>query len=91
VVLSDVDNVVSSYASVVSHLEEAVSELAHCKGAQKQETLDFLQWLRASNFTFLGYREYDFVQGQSGRALHEIVDARLGIFKKLEPETLPFF
>ena len=66
------------------HQEGNHQEGNHQEGYdQAQEVQDFLQWLMDSHFTFLGYREYDFVGGKEQPVLQENVDARRGVFRKL--------
>jgi len=58
-ILTAVDHcrhVVKSYEAMVAELENAKQELASLKGTE--ETCLFLDWLKDSNFTFLGYREF---------------------------------
>jgi glutamate dehydrogenase len=46
------------------------------------ETVSFLRWLLEDNFVFLGYREYDLVDAQEGRALVLVGGSGLGILSK---------
>ncbi|WP_323845576.1 NAD-glutamate dehydrogenase [Microbulbifer magnicolonia] len=57
--------------------------------ANLQEACAFLQWMRDGNFTFLGYREYEFSQQGDKKILSEVENRRLGIFKKLEEPAEP--
>jgi glutamate dehydrogenase len=43
------------------------------------ETVAFLEWLLDLNFVFLGYREYELVETEEGRALEVVPDSGLGI------------
>ncbi|WP_346840187.1 NAD-glutamate dehydrogenase [Microbulbifer sp. SAOS-129_SWC] len=54
-----------------------------------QEAAAFLQWMRDGNYTFLGYREYEFSQQGEKKVLREVDERRLGIFKKLEEPAEP--
>ena len=83
----DIDNVVKDYEPVVDKLDQVRGNLeAH--RAVATESISFLDWLKDSHFTFLGYREYDLVaKGRKKLGLQERVEERLGIFKKLEVGT----
>ncbi len=62
------------------------------------EVREFLEWMAADNFTFLGYREYDLVEDDDGgqTGLRAIQESGLGIlrgkprtpFTKLRPKAL---
>jgi len=43
------------------------------------ETVDFLDWLLQLNFVLLGYREYELLDGEAGRAIHTVPASGLGI------------
>jgi glutamate dehydrogenase len=45
------------------------------------ETQALLRWLAANHFTFLGYREYDLVDGPHGMALVPVTGTGLGILR----------
>src|SRR5437762_4797334 len=45
------------------------------------ETQALLRWLADNHFTFLGYREYDLVEGQDGMALQAVPGTGLGILR----------
>ncbi|MFT5083847.1 MAG: glutamate dehydrogenase [Lentisphaeria bacterium] len=81
--LDDVTNVVSDYKSVRVKLEEATANVSSHRSADGESNA-FLQWLQESNFTFLGFREYDFVEIDGQQGIQEKVDSRLGIFRKLD-------
>jgi glutamate dehydrogenase len=82
--LKDIANVVRDYDPVVAKLDDARQNLeAHRSIAT--ESISFLEWLKDSHFTFLGYREYELVaKGRRKLGLQELIDERLGIFKKLD-------
>ncbi|WP_370978679.1 NAD-glutamate dehydrogenase [Agaribacterium sp. ZY112] len=88
----DVAVVVSDYPAMTNKLDECIAELKQVKA--DSESLAFLSWLKSSNFTFLGYRDLSFDQVlQSGKrieaeVLEEDKDARLGIFKAIDCESL---
>ena len=45
------------------------------------ETVALLRWLSDNHFTFLGYREYDLVEGPDGMALSAVPATGLGILR----------
>src|SRR5499433_1058842 len=45
------------------------------------ETQALLRWLADNHFTFLGYREYDLVEGEQGMALVSVPGTGLGILR----------
>jgi len=49
-----------------------------------------LRWLADGHFTFLGYREYDLVEGQDGMALHGVAGTGLGILRHDRPGSSSF-
>lgn len=84
-VFEDVVRVVDDYKLVLDRLESVKSALlAHQKYA---ESSAFLDWLAKSHFSFLGYREFDYVKNNAPAGLVEDVSARLGIFKKISSDN----
>jgi glutamate dehydrogenase len=49
-----------------------------------------LRWLADGHFTFLGYREYDLVEGQDGMALHGVAGTGLGVLRHDRPGSSSF-
>ena len=71
-VLSDVRAVVAGWRPMVENVAKLVGEFSKSspKGVdaeETRETAEFLQWLLADNFTFLGYREMD-MEGEGRKA-----------------------
>jgi glutamate dehydrogenase len=50
-------------------------------GSDEAEHGDLLRWLADGNFTFLGYREYDFVPTDEGTGLRAVPGTGLGILR----------
>jgi glutamate dehydrogenase len=48
------------------------------------EAVDFLDWLMQLNFVLLGYREYELIDGDEGRAIRAISGSGLGILADVE-------
>ncbi|MFV8782444.1 NAD-glutamate dehydrogenase [Microbulbifer sp. SA54] len=85
-VLGDVELVVDDYLPMLDTCS-AMEDQLHSGFAEHEANLEeasaFLQWMRDGNFTFLGYREYEFCQQGDKKVLCEVENRRLGIFKKL--------
>ena len=54
------------------------------------ETEALLRWLADGHFTFLGYREYDLVDGADGMQLHAVPGTGLGILRHDRPASSAF-
>ncbi|MFQ5740141.1 MAG: NAD-glutamate dehydrogenase [Acidobacteriota bacterium] len=52
-----------------------------------KEYADFMDWLLADHFVFLGYREYDIRTLQGVRSIQVAPDSALGILRKLETSS----
>ena len=51
-----------------------------------KESRELLEWMAENNFTFLGYREYELVQGEETDALEPIEGTALGILRRAPPQ-----
>ncbi|MGE0665152.1 MAG: NAD-glutamate dehydrogenase [Sphingomonadales bacterium] len=87
-VLADARTTFDDWQPMVARLRGAVDWLlAHPGPApveEVQEAVDFLNWLADDNFTFLGFREYDFVDRNG--AWHAITDVDEGLGLMRDPE-----
>ncbi len=54
-----------------------------------RESGEFLRWLADEHFTFLGYREYEVRQGESGDVLRSVEGSGLGILAATERSVAP--
>ena len=85
-VLADVAVVVTDYSAILTELDGVQQHLVdvapNLMTGMVQESCEFLQWLGANHFTFLGYSEYAFVNRETGRCLEEIVNSRKGLFRR---------
>ena len=81
-VFKEVEVVVADYSEMLEKLQAASENLATAdnKGA---EAIEFLGWLKQSHFTFLGFRDFDYVIDKEGRKLKETSESRLGLFKNI--------
>jgi glutamate dehydrogenase len=52
-----------------------------------EEVVRFLGWLLELNFVLLGYREYELVDTDQGRAIHAVPGSGLGILSDVESST----
>src|SRR3546814_6925300 len=51
---------------------------------RSQEAGEFMRWIAADNFTFLGYREYEVTNADGDRVLRAIDGSGLGILRSNE-------
>ncbi len=84
-VLADVKTVVTDFHAMTSRLQGAIAQLENNPPPATIETnaeaLQFLRWLGASNFTFLGIREYDYIGDQETGQLLPKPEASLGLLR----------
>ncbi len=85
-ILGDVRLAVRDFAAMRERVDRMM-ELARGGAAvydedEVAETIAFLRWLLDDNFVFLGYREYDLVDTDRGRALAVVPGSGLGILSK---------
>ena len=68
--LADVHSAVGDHAAMTRLMERSVAHLEACPGeidpAIVAENLDFLRWLNADHFVFLGARDYDYPRTPDG-------------------------
>ena len=85
--LQDVIRVTDDFHPMIDALNSTVVELAECVGAlpDLREELDevqaFLRWIRDGGFVFLGFREYDIVELDGGRAIVVQPGSGLGVLR----------
>ncbi len=82
-VLAELSCVVGDYQPMLQAAQAAEENLQLSKAspvANIADSQEFLAWMRANNFTFLGYSEYDFGERDGKRFLQENIDKRLGFF-----------
>lgn len=84
-VLTDVTNAAHDWHAMQNKLDEAINNLianpAPIPEDEQQETIEFLQWLKNNNFTFLGYRNYDLTGSGAKQALKLVADSSLGVLR----------
>jgi glutamate dehydrogenase len=81
-VLHDVRVTVEDYPRMQAMAVRLADRLAAEEGPRvPAETQALLRWLADNHFTFLGYREYDLVDGPDGMALLAVAGTGLGILR----------
>jgi glutamate dehydrogenase len=82
-ILRDVRLVVRDFEPMqdrVRHMIELARQAAVRYPPQEVgEAIDFLEWLLQLNFVLLGYREYELLDGDGGRAIRAVPGSGLGI------------
>ncbi len=82
-VLRDVRAAVTDWVAMLAHLQAVrqASVVSALSATGQQEGIDFLNWLEDQHFTFLGARDYQLVQQESGMNLVAVPDSGLGILR----------
>lgn len=85
VALEDVFYANADWQEMLVKLEECSVELnaarTHRPAAEIQEHCAFLDYLYENNFTLLGYREYQFMEGKSGLKSRTVKGSSLGLLR----------
>ena len=87
-VLHDVRTAVSDWPAMLKHLQDVreASTKSSLSTAGQQEGAEFLRWLEAQHFTFLGARDYELANDADGVRLVAVPESGLGILRS-EPKT----
>jgi glutamate dehydrogenase len=80
-VLADVRVAVEDHQKMTDTALRLADQLAAEGATAPAETQALLRWLADNHFTFLGYREYDLLEGQDGMALQAVPGTGLGILR----------
>ncbi len=84
-ILEDVRLSVNDWKKIVLQAEESLHELERnpppLDPAEVTESKDFLRWLIANHFTFLGCRDYKLIGNEASRALQIIPGTGLGVLR----------
>jgi len=80
-VLLDVRVAVEDYPKMTEAALRLTDKLETEGPRAPAETQALLRWLADNHFTFLGYREYDLVEGEQGMALVPVPGTGLGILR----------
>ncbi len=95
-VLEDVRAAVEDWPKMQRRAEEAVNALSDqgptAAAEEVEETKALLDWMRADNFIFLGYRQYDLTGVDEEQCLTSVPGTGLGILRDagLAPDSRPF-
>ncbi len=85
-VLADVRVSVADWRKMLDRAKEALAELENnpppLDPAEISESKDFLRWLIANHFTFLGARDYKLIGNENNRALQIIPGSGLGVLRE---------
>lgn len=86
-ILKDVRAGVGDFAVMKERLHAIIASLKatppRLAAEEVEESVAFLEWLLKGNFTFLGYREFDF----AGGTIKQVPDSELGILRNREPSS----
>ncbi|PKO62081.1 MAG: NAD-glutamate dehydrogenase, partial [Betaproteobacteria bacterium HGW-Betaproteobacteria-18] len=82
-VLHDVRAAVSDWAPMLKHLQSVreASSRSPLSAKGQQEGVEFLHWLEAQHFTFLGARDYQLLRDDDGIKLLAVAESGLGILR----------
>ncbi len=88
--LDDVRAAVSDWRALLGKLDEAVAALERrpppIEAEETAEAIALLRWMAADNFTFLGYREYDYAAGDE--AMRIVEGTGLGILRQSDRRVM---
>jgi len=56
---------------------------------ERAEAAEFLRWLADDHFTFLGYREYELVDGPAEQVLRAVAGSGLGVLRNVPGKVVP--
>ena len=91
-VLSDVRISVTDWPQMRERMQQLISEVQGAKlpipSEDVSEIVDFMRWMDDNNFTYLGYREYEFEHADGEVDLNIVPDKGLGILR--EPDVSVF-
>ena len=89
-VLADVRVAVEDHSKMQEKALRVATQLGTEGARAPAETQALLRWLADNHFTFLGYREYDLVEGPDGMALQAVPGTGLGILRHDKPGSSSF-
>ncbi|GAA5119853.1 NAD-glutamate dehydrogenase [Pseudonocardia adelaidensis] len=73
----------------VSIAQGLLAEAQIADPRDQAEAAEFLRWLAADHFTFLGYREYELVPGPDEDVLRAVAGSGLGILRNVPGKVVP--
>ncbi len=82
-VFTDVESAVADWQPMLAAIDRSTEDLVRSEtaldGIELNEVVDFLNWLRANHFTFLGCRDYEVREGADGPYFAPIAESGLGL------------
>lgn len=81
-VLADVKAATSDWKKMVAQLETVTEKIPEGKKNENVEAKEFLRYITTDNFTFLGYRRYDFKKSGGRVASQAAEKSGLGLLRK---------
>ncbi|WP_419902923.1 NAD-glutamate dehydrogenase [Kiloniella sp.] len=86
-VFADVKAAVADWPSMLENMDEVIRGLKKSPPALSEgeimESIDFLEWMNQDNFTFLGYREYEF-EGTGTNSILKVQPNSLGVLRDID-------
>ena len=87
-VVSDIAVTVSDWKPMQTRLRSVIDEAKKaklpCSKAEQKDSVDFLEWMLADNFTLLGYRSYNVKTLKGDMALSADVKSSLGLMNQYD-------
>ena len=87
-VVSDIAVTVNDWKPMQTRLRDVINEVKKgkfpCSKAEHKESIDFLEWILADNFTLLGYRSYNVKTLKGDMALSADVKSSLGLMNQYD-------
>lgn len=88
-ILNDVSTAIEDLPRIKEKLQESLIEVEKLKKIRTDsiakeevsETIKFLRWLDTQNFTFLGYRDYKFIEKNKEKYMEAIGSTGLGVLR----------
>jgi len=87
-IVSDVTVVFQDWQPMRIQLQQALLDLEHNTkahdAAELAESKDFLRWVDSDHFTFLGYREYQYIRHGDDITMQIVPDSSLGVLRSTD-------
>lgn len=84
-VVEDISLTVNDWQPMLSQFNSIIADVKKAKlpgtKQSKEDTIEFLTWLAANNFTLMGYRSYDVIAVKGDIKLEANIDSSLGLMK----------
>ncbi|WDE09775.1 NAD-glutamate dehydrogenase [Thalassomonas haliotis] len=84
-VVSDISLTVTDWQPMLKRLKEVTAEIKKgkqpCSKQEREDALEFLNWIAQDHFTLMGYRSYDVTELKGDTALEANVESSLGLMK----------